>query len=68
MPRKKQAAGKLRIMFVKSGIGYSARQKGTLRALGLKRLGDVVEHDDSPVVRGMVHKIVHLVEVEEVSP
>jgi len=65
MPRKKQAAGKLRITYVKSQIGCSRRQKGTLRALGLKRLGDVAEHDDSPALRGMVHKIIHLVEVEE---
>jgi large subunit ribosomal protein L30 len=67
MPRKKRASGKLRITYVKSGIGYSGRQKGTLRALGLKRLGDVVEHEDSPVVRGMVQKVIHLVEVEETS-
>jgi len=68
MPRKKRAAGKLRITYVRSEIGCSRRQKGTLRALGLKRLGDVVEHDDSPALRGMVHKIVHLLEVEETSP
>ena len=68
MPRKKRATGKLRLTYVKSQIGCSRRQKGTLRALGLKRLGDVVEHDDSPALRGMVHKIVHLVEVEETLP
>jgi large subunit ribosomal protein L30 len=68
MPRKKRAAVKLRIKYVKSGIGYSARQKGTLRALGLKRLGDIVEFDDSPVLRGMMDKIGHLIEVEEISP
>ena len=57
---------RLRITYVKSAIGYSQRQKGTVRALGLRRLGDVVEHDDSPAVRGMAAKISHLVEVEEV--
>jgi len=67
MPRKKKAASKVRITYVKSEIGYSARQKGTLRALGLKRLGDVVEHDDSAVLRGMVDRVAHLVEVEEIS-
>jgi large subunit ribosomal protein L30 len=67
MPRKKRASGKLRITYVKSGIGYSERQRGTLRALGLKRLGDVVEHEDSPVTRGMVNKVRHLVAVEKNS-
>jgi large subunit ribosomal protein L30 len=58
---------KLRIKYVKSSIGYSRRQKGTIRALGLRRLGDVVEQADSPVIRGMVNKVSHLVEVEEVT-
>jgi large subunit ribosomal protein L30 len=57
---------KLRITWVKSSIGYSRRQKGTIRALGLRRLGDVVEQADSPVIRGMVGKVSHLVEVEEI--
>jgi large subunit ribosomal protein L30 len=58
---------KLRIKYVKSSIGYSRRQKGTIRALGLRRLGDVVEQADSPAIRGMVNKVSHLVEVEEVT-
>jgi large subunit ribosomal protein L30 len=58
---------KLQITFVKSGIGASARQKGTLRCLGLKRLGDVVEVKDTPAVRGMLHQITHLVEVHEIA-
>lgn len=57
---------KLRITWVKSSIGYSRRQKGTIRALGLRRLGDVVEQADTPVIRGMIDKVSHLVEVEEV--
>jgi large subunit ribosomal protein L30 len=57
---------KLRITWVKSSIGYSRRQKGTIRALGLRHLGDVVKHADSPVIRGMVEKVHHLVEVEEI--
>ena len=57
---------KLRITWVKSSIGYSRRQKGTIRALGLRRLGDVVEQADSPVIRGMVEKVSHLVKVEEI--
>lgn len=57
---------KLRITWVKSSIGYSRRQKGTIRALGLRRLGDVVEQADSPVIRGMVDKVSHLVKVERI--
>ena len=58
---------KLRITWVKSSIGYSRRQKGTIRALGLRRLGDAVEQSDTPAIRGMVDKVSHLVEVEEIS-
>ena len=64
---KKSKAKTLRITWVKSAIGYSRRQKGTIRALGLKRLGDIVEHEDTPVVRGMVNKVRHLVQVEEIQ-
>ncbi|MCC7354763.1 MAG: 50S ribosomal protein L30 [Anaerolineae bacterium] len=55
----------LRITLVKSPIGYPQRQKATLYALGLRRMGDVVEQADSPVIRGMVNKVSHLVSVEE---
>jgi large subunit ribosomal protein L30 len=55
---------RLRITWVKSGIGYSQRQKETIRALGLKRLGTTVEQADTPVIRGMISKISHLVQVE----
>ena len=58
---------KLRITWVKSGIGYSRRQKGTIRALGLRNLGDVIEQDDTPVIRGMIDKVNHLLQVEEVK-
>ncbi len=56
-----------RITWVKSSIGYSKRQKATLQALGLKRLGQTVEQKATPVIQGMVHKVSHLVEVEEVK-
>lgn len=56
---------KLRITLVKSPIGYSRRQKGTVRALGLRRLNQSVEQEDNSVIRGMVTKVNHLVEVEE---
>lgn len=58
---------KLRITWVKSSIGYPQRQKGTIRALGLRRLGDCVEQADTPVIRGMVDKVSHLVQVEEIG-
>lgn len=54
----------LRITWVKSSIGYSKRQKETIRALGLRRLGDSVEQEDTPVIRGMIDRVSHLVEVE----
>jgi large subunit ribosomal protein L30 len=69
-PRRRVVKGtekRLRIIWVKSDIGYSGRQKATIRALGLKRLGQTVEQRDTPVIRGMVNKVGHLVEVEEVD-
>ena len=56
---------KLRITLVKSAIGYSRRQKGTVKALGLRRLRQSVVQEDNPVIRGMISKVSHLVEVEE---
>ena len=56
---------KLQIKWTKSSIGQSRRQKDTIRALGLRRLGDVVEQADTPAVRGMIEKVSHLVQVEE---
>ncbi len=56
--------GKLRIKWVKSAIGYNKQQKATLAALGLRKLGQVVERPDSPQVRGMVFAVRHLVECE----
>ena len=62
---EKVAQTKLVITYKKSVIGYDQRQRGTVRALGLHRLSDVVEHDDTPVIRGMINKVRHLVTVEE---
>jgi large subunit ribosomal protein L30 len=62
----KSKAKQVRITWTKSAIGYSVRQKATIRALGLRRLGHSVEHDDTPVIRGMIDKVRHLVEVHEV--
>ncbi len=58
---------KLRITYSKSSIGYKKDQKGTIRALGFTKLNQTVEHDDNPVIRGMVQKVSHLVTVEEVK-
>lgn len=57
---------KLRIKQVRSAIGLPKDQKATVRALGLKRMNDTVEQDDTPVIRGMVFKVKHLVQVDEV--
>ena len=65
MSPKKSKSSRIKVTWVKSSIGYSARQKNTVRALGLRRLGQTVEHDDSPVIRGMINKVSHLVKVEE---
>jgi len=67
MPRKKADEKKLRIIWVKSCIGANKNQRGTIRALGLRRRGQAVEHADNPVIRGMVDKVSHLVEVEELE-
>jgi large subunit ribosomal protein L30 len=57
----------LRISWRKSAIGYAGDQKRTIRALGLRRLGQTVEHRDTPAIRGMINKVRHLVTVAEVS-
>ncbi len=64
---KKDQSKKLVITWTKSAIGYSQRQKDTVRALGLHRLHQTVEMQDTPEVRGMVDKVRHLVKVEEVA-
>jgi large subunit ribosomal protein L30 len=58
--------GTLRITMVRSAIGAKPKQRGTLRALGLRRINHTVEHADRPEIRGMVAKVPHLVTVEEV--
>lgn len=55
----------LRVTLVKSPIGYSVRQKGTVRALGLRKMNDTVEHVDSPIIRGMINAVSHLLVVDE---
>lgn len=56
---------KLRITWKKSAIGYNRNQRKIVQALGLRSLNEVVEHNDSPQIRGMVKKVEHLLQVEE---
>ncbi len=58
---------KLKITYVKSVIGYDKTQKGTIRALGFRKLQQTVEQENTPVIRGMINKVSHLVHVEEVK-
>jgi large subunit ribosomal protein L30 len=57
---------KLRIKWVKSDIGYPKSQKQTLKALGLSRLNQVIEHEDTASIRGMLVKVNHLIKSEVV--
>jgi large subunit ribosomal protein L30 len=56
---------RVKLTQVRSQIGQSERHRGTLRALGLGRIGKTREHDESPVLAGMLRKVRHLVKVEE---
>jgi large subunit ribosomal protein L30 len=60
-------ASRLKVTQVKSAVGKTQRQKDTIRALGLKRLHHTVVKDDRPEIRGMIARVGHLVEVEEVT-
>ncbi|MDD4378153.1 MAG: 50S ribosomal protein L30 [Eubacteriales bacterium] len=57
---------KLKITLKRSMIGSKEDQIATVKALGLKKIRDVVEHEDTPQIRGMVNKISHMLEVEEI--
>jgi large subunit ribosomal protein L30 len=60
-------ADKLRVTQIKSTISHIARNRATVRALGLKRIGHTVEIPDNPATRGMVRQVRFLVSVDEVS-
>jgi large subunit ribosomal protein L30 len=60
-------ATRLRIRYVRSAIGRTKQQKDTIAALGLRRIGEVIEHEDNPAIRGMIRKVGHLVKVQEVQ-
>ncbi len=57
----------LKVTQIRSKIGGKQNQRDTLRSLGLKKIGDVVEKEDRPEIRGMVQTVRHLVTVEEVD-
>jgi large subunit ribosomal protein L30 len=62
---KKADVKKIKITLMRSPIGYPAPQKATVRALGFHRLHQTVEHEDTPVVRGMLAKVIHMIRIEE---
>jgi large subunit ribosomal protein L30 len=59
-------AGKLKITQIRSTIDYTEKQRRTVRALGIKRLYQSVEHKDTPQIRGMIQRVKHLIKIEEV--
>ena len=58
---------RLRVRQIKSASGHPRDQMATVRALGIRRLQQVVEHNDTPQIRGMIFKVRHLVEVAEIG-
>lgn len=60
-------ANKIKITWVRSGIGALDRHERTIRALGLRKLHQQVVKDDSPAVRGMIHSVNYMLRVEEVT-
>ncbi len=60
-------SGQLKITLKRSLIGNKQYQKDTVKALGLKKIRQSVVHNDTPQIRGMIHKVAHLVTVEEIN-
>ena len=65
MPKKNASGKTLRVTLVRSPIGFTKDQKATVAALGLRRMHQTVEHQDTPAVRGMLTKVIHLLKIEE---
>jgi large subunit ribosomal protein L30 len=57
---------KLKVTLIKSKVGRLESHKATVEALGLKKIGSTVEHNDNPQIRGMIDKVKYLLKVEEV--
>lgn len=65
MPKKESQDKTIFVTLVRSPIGYTKDQRATAFALGLRKLHQTIEHRDTPAIRGMINKIVHLLQVEE---
>jgi len=65
MAKKTVKKSLLRVTLVKSPIGFPEPQKRTVKALGLNRMHQTVEHEDSPALRGMLQSVIHLLQIEE---
>ena len=65
MAKKAEKKSMLRVTLVKSPIGFPEPQKRTVKALGLNRMHQTVEHEDSPALRGMLKAVIHLLQIEE---
>jgi len=63
--KKKASAGKLRIQYYRSAIGFNEQQKLIVKGLGLRKLNSVREAEDTPSIRGMVAKVPHLLRILE---
>ena len=59
------ASGRVKVRLMRSVIGFDRRQRATVRGLGLRRIGHIVELEDTPAVRGMINAVRHLVAVVE---
>ena len=58
---------KVKVTLKRSLIGHPETQRRTVRALGLRKINSVVEHPDNPAIRGQLHKVEHLIKVEEIA-
>ena len=65
MPKKDKSGKMIHVTLVRSPIGYTKDQKKTVLALGLHRMHQTVEHKDTPAMRGMLTKVIHLLKIEE---
>ena len=65
MPKNEKNEKTVYVTLVRSPIGYTKDQKKTVLALGLRRMHQTIEHKDTPALRGMIRKVIHLVQVEE---
>ena len=65
MPKNESTGKIIHVTLVRSAIGYTKDQKATVLSLGLHRMHQTVEHKDTPALRGMLTKIIHLLKIEE---